>query len=77
MTWVQEEFKLFIINKLTFHKKCKMSLFYSGNCARCAVYNNVMACIINMVNVINGENVIYACGHPSRRTRAKPACSSG
>lgn len=63
------------INKLTFDKKCKMSVCYSSSNARCAVYNSVMVCIINMIEVINGENVIYACGYPSRRTRAKPACS--
>jgi hypothetical protein len=34
MTWARQEFKFLIINKLTFHKKCKMSIFYSGNFAR-------------------------------------------
>jgi hypothetical protein len=60
------------INKLTFDKKCKMSVCYSSSNARCAVYNSVMVCIINMIEVINGENVIYACGHPSGRTRQSP-----
>jgi hypothetical protein len=59
MTWARQEFKLLTINKLTFHKKCKMSIFYSGNMRAVRVYNDVMACNINKVDVINGENVIY------------------
>ncbi len=30
-----------------------------------------------VIYVIFAKHVIYACGHPSRRTRAEPACSSG
>ena len=55
MTWARQEFKLLTINKLTFHKKCKMSIFYSGNMRAVRVYNDVMACNINKVDVINGE----------------------
>jgi len=63
---------------LTFNKKYQMSVVYPRKlCALRPVYNDAMVCAFNMIDVINGENVIYACGHPSRRTRAKPACSSG
>jgi len=31
MTCMRQQFKLFIISKLTFHKQCKMSVCYSGN----------------------------------------------
>jgi len=46
-------------------------------CALRRIYNVAIVRVIIGENAIYGENVIYACGHPSRRTRAKPACSSG
>ena len=34
---MRQQFKLFIISKLTFHKQFKMSVCYSGKYARLAV----------------------------------------
>jgi len=51
--------------ELTFNKKHKMSVWYSENGVRCTVSATKQWCVINMIDVINGENVIYACGHPA------------